>query len=90
MKYAYVLVHHIGDDNVEVTEGRILHVSNERFNDLGHLVREATADEVKEGFVPKFEKDTTTAPDAPAPEGGEKQKPAPQNKKAPEPSNKAN
>lgn len=89
MKYAYVLVHHIGDEG-EAAEGRILHVSNDRFNDLGDLVREATAAEVKEGYVPKFEKDTTTAPDAPAAEGGEKQKPVPLNKKAPEPSNKSN
>ncbi|MBB4857192.1 hypothetical protein HNO88_000499 [Novosphingobium chloroacetimidivorans] len=92
MKYAYVLVHHIGDQG-EAAEGRILHVSDERFRELGPdgsgLVRDATSEEVKAGYQPAFEKDGTTAPEILA-EGGEgqKQKPAPSNKQAPEPKNK--
>lgn len=57
MKNAIVLVDHLGDDGT-VTTGMILtDVQAKRFDHLEKrgLVREATADEVKEGYKPPFE-----------------------------------
>lgn len=93
MKYAFTLVHHHGEDG-NAPEGRILRMSEARFTDLGpdgsKLVREATDEEVKKGWEPAFEKDTTSQTKAgDTDRGGEKQKPAPENKQAAAPANKA-
>ena len=93
MKNAYVLEHHYGDDG-SVTEGMILvDVSTKRFDALekAGLVREASDDEVKAGYVPPFEKDDNHDADlTPAEEGksAEKKAAEPANKKAAEPANK--
>ena len=58
MKDAYVLVAHTGDRGMQQEGGIMRDLSNERFNDLVKvgLVREATADEVK-NWKPPFEEE---------------------------------
>lgn len=88
-KNAFVVEHHHGDDGT-VSEGRILRdIPQKRFDELEKkgLVREATAEEVEAGDQHPFEKDTTGA-DGEA-EGDGKAKPAPANKQARTPANKA-
>lgn len=90
MKNAFVLDHHIGD-NGTVTYGMILKgISQKRFDALEKkaLVREATPEEVKEGYKAPF----VASDIADAGEQGEKaEKAAPEteNKKAPGANTKA-
>lgn len=90
MKNAFVLDHHLGE-NGNVTEGMILeNISNKRFDTLEKkgLVREATPDEVKDGFKAPFT--PTGFPDAgETGDADEKAAAEPKNKKAPDASNKA-
>ncbi|WP_286881205.1 hypothetical protein [Sphingomonas sp.] len=84
MKNAFVLVDHHGDSGT-VREGMILRdVSNQRFDALEKhgLVREATAQEAKDGYRPDFESE------AAAEDRAAKAAKAPSNKNAPAAKNK--
>jgi hypothetical protein len=90
MKNAFVTDHHIGE-NGNVTEGMILeNISDKRFETLEKkgLVREATAEEVENGFKAPFIP-TGFADAGETGEAGEKAAADPKNKKAPAAATKA-
>jgi hypothetical protein len=87
-KNAFVLDDHYGDDGY-VTPGMILRdVTSKRFEVLEKqgLVREATSEELKDGYTPPFE---AGAAEKEAAKPDNKQAPEAPNKAAPKPATKA-